>query len=70
MSIIHLERPKPRRARKPVAPKAPGERVTRRGRRSHVVAAFGVMLVALALLGLSLSHLASGVAIVTGSRRA
>jgi hypothetical protein len=39
----------------------------RRGRRSHVVAAFGVMLVALALLGLSLSHLASGVAIVTGS---
>jgi len=28
---------------------------------------FGVMLVALALLGLSLSHLASGVAIVTGS---
>ena len=67
MSIIHLERPKPRRARKVAAPKAPGERVTRRGRRSYVVAASGVMLVALALLGLSLSHLASGVAIVTGS---
>ena len=66
-SIIHLERPKPHRARKPVAPKVPEERVTRRGRRSHVVAASGVMLVALALLGLSLSHLASGVAIVTGS---
>jgi hypothetical protein len=68
MSVIHLERPKPRRTRKLAAPKAPGERVTRRGRRSHFVAAFaGVMLVALALLGLSLSHLASGVAIVTGS---
>ena len=67
MSIIHLEKPKPRRTRKLAAPKAPGERGTRRGRRSHVVAASGVMLVALALLGLSLSHLASGVAIVTGS---
>ena len=67
MSVIHLEKPRTRRARKLAAPKAPGERVTRRGRRSHVIAAFGVMLVALALLGLSLSHLASGVAIVTGS---
>ena len=67
MSVVHLERPKPRRARKPVAPKAAGERVTKRGRQSHVAAASGVMLVALALLGLSLSHLASGVAIVTGS---
>ena len=45
----------------------PGERVTRRGRRSHAFAAVGVLAVALALLGLSLSHLASGVAIVTGS---
>jgi hypothetical protein len=67
MSIIHLEKPKPRHTRKLAAPKAPAERVTRRGRRSHIVAAFGVMLVALALLGLSLSHLGSGVAIVTGS---
>jgi hypothetical protein len=67
LSIIHLEKPKPRRTRKPAAPKAPVERATRRGRRSHIVAASGVMLVALALLGLSLSHLASGVAIVTGS---
>ena len=68
MSVLHLERPKPRRARKLAAPKAPSERVTRHGRRSHFVAAFsGVMLVALALLGLSLSHLASGLAIVTGS---
>ena len=67
MSVIPLEKPKPRRTRKLAAPKAPGERVTRRGRRSYVVAASGVMLVALALLGLSLSHLASGVAIVTGS---
>jgi hypothetical protein len=66
MSVIHLGRPKPRRVRKLAAPKAVSERVTRRGRRSHVVAASGVMLVALALLGLSLS-LASGVAIVTGS---
>jgi hypothetical protein len=65
MSVIPLERPKPRRARKPVAPKAPGPRVTRRGRPSHAVAAVGVLAVALALLGLSLSHLASGVAIVT-----
>ncbi len=67
MPVIHLERPKPRRARKPVAPKAPGLRVTRSGRHSHAVAAVGVLAVALALLGLSLSHLASGVAIVTGS---
>lgn len=67
MSVIHLEKPKPRRVRKPAVPKAAGERVQRRGRRSHVIAAAGVMLVALALLGLSLSHLASGVAIVTGS---
>jgi hypothetical protein len=67
MSVVHLEKPKPRRARKLVALKAPGERVTRRGRRSQALAASGVMLVALALLGLSLSHLASGVAIVTGS---
>jgi len=64
MSVIHLAKPKPRRARKPVAPKTPGERVARRGRRSHIVAASSVTL---ALLGLSLSHLASGVAIVTGS---
>ncbi len=41
MSVIHLERPKPRRTRKLAAPKAPGERVTRRGRRSHFVAASG-----------------------------
>jgi hypothetical protein len=67
MSVIHLERPKLRRARKLAAPKASGVRVTKRGRRSHVVAASGVLAVALALLGLSLSHLASGVAIVTGS---
>jgi len=65
MSVVHLERPKPRRARKPFVPKAPGPRVTRRGRLSHAVAAIGVLAVALALLGLSLSHLASGVAIVT-----
>ncbi len=67
MSVVHLESPRPRRTRKLATPKAPGERVTRRGRHSHVVAASGVMLVALTLLGLSLSHLASGVAIVTGS---
>jgi hypothetical protein len=73
MSIIHLEKPKPRRARKVAAPKAAGNKpaqvahLSKGGRRSHVVAASGVMLVALALLGLSLSHLASGVAIVTGS---
>ncbi|MGO9238382.1 MAG: hypothetical protein ACLP4V_31420 [Methylocella sp.] len=67
MSIIPLERPKSRRTRKLAAPKAPGKRVTRRGRRSHAVVAVGVLVVALALLGLSLSHLASGVAIVTGS---
>jgi hypothetical protein len=67
MSIVHLEKPKLRRVRKLAATKAPGERALRRGRRSHVVAASGVMLIALALLGLSLSHLASGVAIVTGS---
>ncbi len=67
MSVIHLEKPKPRRARRLSVPKAPGECATRRGRRSHALAASGVMLVALALLGLSLSHLASGVAIVTGS---
>ncbi len=66
MSVIHLEKPKPRRARKLAAPKAPGGRVTRCSRHSRI-AAVGVMLVALALLGLSLSHLASGVAIVTGS---
>ncbi len=67
MSVIHFEKPKPRRTRKLAPPKAPGERVTKRGRRSHIVAASCVMLVALALLGLSLSHLASGVTIVTGS---
>ncbi len=67
VSVILLERSKPRRARKLAAPKAPGERATRRGRRFHIVAASGVMLGALALLGLSLSHLASGVVIVTGS---
>jgi hypothetical protein len=67
MSVIHLEKPKPRRTRKIAAPKAPVERVTRRGHWSQTLAASGVMLVALALLGLSLSHLASGVAIVTGS---
>ena len=61
MSVVPLERPKLRRARKLAAPKAPGVRVTSRGRRSHAIG------VALALLGLSLSHLASGVAIVTGS---
>ena len=60
MSVVTLERPKPRRARKLAAQKAPGVRVTRRGHHSHAS-------VALALLGLSLSHLASGVAIVTGS---
>ena len=65
MSVIHLEKPKPRRTRKPQ--RAPQAHATRRGRRSHALAASGVMLVALALLGLSLSHLASGVAIVTGS---
>jgi len=65
MAVMHLEKPKPRRTRKLAVPKAPGERVTRRGRRSHAVAAVGVLAVALALLGLSLSHLASGVAIVT-----
>jgi hypothetical protein len=67
MAVIPLEKPESRRARKPAAPKAVGDRITKRGRRSHVLAASGVMLVALALLGLSLSHLASGVAIVTGS---
>ncbi len=36
-------------------------------RRAHTVAACGVLVVALALLWLSLSHLAAGVAIVTGS---
>jgi hypothetical protein len=65
MSVIHLEKPKPRRARKLAAPKAPGPRITRRGRHSHAVAAVGVLAVALALLVQSLSHLASGVAIVT-----
>ncbi len=65
MSVVHLERPKPRRARKPVVPKTPGVHATRRVRHSHAVAAVGVLAVALALLGLSLSHLASGVAIVT-----
>jgi hypothetical protein len=67
MSVIHLEKPKPRRTRKLAAPKASGDRPTRRRGRSQIAAAAGVMLVALALLGLSLSHLASGVAIVTGS---
>ncbi|MGO9238412.1 MAG: hypothetical protein ACLP4V_31580 [Methylocella sp.] len=67
MSVIPLEKPKPRRTRKLAAPKAPGVRVTRRGHHSHALAAVGVLAVALALLGLSLSHLASGVAIVTGS---
>jgi hypothetical protein len=67
MSIIHLEKPTPRHTRKLGTPKAPCKRGPRRGRRSHVAAAAGVMLVALALLGLSLSHLASGVGIVTGS---
>ena len=67
MSVIPLEKPKPRRTRKLAAPKAAGERVARRWRRYHIVAASSVMVVALALLGLSLSHLASGVAIVTGS---
>lgn len=66
MSIIALERRRPR-GRKLNASKAPREPIARPGRRSHLVAAAGVMLVALALLGLSLSHLASGVAIVTGS---
>jgi hypothetical protein len=67
MSIIHLEKPTPRHMGKLGAAKAPCKRGPRRGRRSHVAAAAGVMLVALALLGLSLSHLASGVAIVRGS---
>jgi hypothetical protein len=68
MSIIHLEKPTPRHTRKLGAPKAPCKRGPRRGRSFHVAAAAGaVMLVALALLGLSLSHLASGVAIVRGS---
>jgi hypothetical protein len=65
MSVIHLERPKPRHSRKPQ--RALQAHVTRPSRRSHTLAASGVMLVALALLGLSLSHLASGVAIVTSS---
>src|ERR1035438_9235296 len=67
MSVIHLEKPKPRRACKLATPKASGVRVTRRGHHSHALVAVGVLAVALALLGLSLSHLASGVAIVTGS---
>ncbi len=64
MSVIHLDEPKPRLARKLAAPMVPGERVTRRRRRSRGVR---VTLVALVLLGLSLSNLTSGVAIVTGS---
>jgi hypothetical protein len=64
MSIIRLEKPKPQPLRKLAAPKASGDHVPRRGRRSHIAAASGVMLVALALLGPSLSQLA---AIVTGS---
>jgi hypothetical protein len=67
MTVIHLKKPKPRRVRQPASAKAPRVLTTRRVRRSLIAAAFGVMLVALALLGLSLSHLASGVAIVTGS---
>lgn len=64
--VVHLERPKPpRRARKPQ--RAPRSPVVRRRRPSHAVAACSVLAVALALLGLSLSHLASGVSIVTGS---
>jgi hypothetical protein len=50
-----------------MSPRIVGKRVPRRRRRSPIVAASGVMLVALALLGLSLSPLASGVSIVTGS---
>ncbi len=67
MSIIHLEKPKLRGSRKRAVPQAAHARGPRRGRLSDVAAAMGVMLVALVLLGLSLSHLASGVAIVTGS---
>ncbi len=67
MSVIHLETPKLRGARKRAVPKPAQARGPRLGRRSDVSAAAAVMLVALVLLGLSLSHLASGVAIVTGS---
>jgi len=50
---------RPPRVRKPLPP-APR-------RRSTVLAAAGVFLVALILLGLSLSHLANGIVMVTGS---
>lgn len=66
VSVIHLEGPKPRRSRKPQrTPRAP---VARRGDDAPVPWPRSVSWqVTLALLGLSLSHIASGVAIVTGS---
>jgi hypothetical protein len=68
MPVIPLEKPKARRSPNRTAPRVPEGRKAPRGRNGASVAAGAfVMLVALALLGLSLSHLASGVAIVTGS---
>jgi hypothetical protein len=68
MPVIPLEKPKARRSRDRPPPKERQERKAPRGRNgASVAAAAFVLLVALALLGLSLSHLASGVAIVTGS---
>jgi hypothetical protein len=68
MSVIPLAKPKVRRPRGQAAPKAQRARKARRGREgASVAAAAFILLVALALLGLSLCHLASGVAIVTGS---
>jgi hypothetical protein len=50
MSVIHLEKPKTRGSRKLAVQKSTNERGPRCGCRSHVVAAAGVMLVALVLL--------------------
>jgi hypothetical protein len=64
MSVVHLEKPKPRRGEKRARPQG---RNAQAGRRRHIAAAIGVLCVALVLVGLSLSHLASGVTLVTGS---
>ncbi|WP_156964658.1 hypothetical protein [Methylocapsa aurea] len=65
MTVVRLEKTKPPR-RAPRREASPS-RASRRGRRRHVAAAIGVLCVALVLVGLSLSHLAAGVALVTGS---
>jgi len=56
-----------RTKRKPTRTEPPATTPRRPRRRHHIVAAIGVLAVALVLLGLSLSHLAAGVTLVTGS---